>query len=557
MSSVTRVTGMATGMDTDATVKALMKPYQMRIDKLNQDKQLVQWKQDLYRDVLTDLNSFQSSYFDIINPTNNMLSKKAYSDFDVKTYDHGTTNISSGVSASAVTGAVAGTYKVDFTGGQIAVAAGVQSNVSISGALASTKLSDLGGTGVINTSKITISYTQGDGTSGSQDVNIDATMTLSDLAQAINSKTSGAVMARFSELTGKFTVQTSSTGANSKLSITDASATKDLLGKLNLGIALVDETTAGYNIAPQSLSVLITPPGGNPTPVANRSSNSFVIDSVFYSFSASMDNSAIPLPVKADIVVAPNVQNTVDRIKGFIDKYNEIVDKLNTKIDEKKQYTYLPLTADQKSAMKPEEITAWEDKAKVGLLKGDSILSNMLDSMRSAFYDDVKDAGITLSDVGLSTSPDITQRGKILIDETKLKDAIQNKGDQVANLFSKTSTSKPDYSATLNATDRGVRTKEEGIFQRIKDILMDNTRTTPSYKGMILVKAGIKGDFTEYQNILTKDLDDRQKYIDDMTKRMSDKEDQYYAQFAKLETAMNKLNSQSSWLSQQLGTSSK
>ena len=65
--SVTRLTGMATGMDTDTTVKQLMKPYQMRVDKLTQNKQLVQWKQDAYRDIMSDLNSFKSNYFEKSN----------------------------------------------------------------------------------------------------------------------------------------------------------------------------------------------------------------------------------------------------------------------------------------------------------------------------------------------------------------------------------------------------------------------------------------------------------------------------------------------------------
>ncbi len=40
MSSL-RITGLATGMDTDNTIKQLMKPYNMKVDKLKQDKQIV------------------------------------------------------------------------------------------------------------------------------------------------------------------------------------------------------------------------------------------------------------------------------------------------------------------------------------------------------------------------------------------------------------------------------------------------------------------------------------------------------------------------------------
>ena len=555
MSSVTRITGMATGMDTDTTVKGLMKPYQQRLDKMNQDKQLVQWKQDLYRSIMSDINSFKSSFLDVTKPENYMLSKNAYSSYDVKAYDTGTSNISTGVSVSATTGAIAGSYKVDFTGGNIATAAGVQSytangigiqNITVPGnAKADTKLVDIG---VIGATSIDITYNGG----ATKSIAINTNMTLSDLASAINSGTSSGVVARFSELTGKFTIQTANTGATTKISLDTTAAGGNLLEKLNLGTAgttTVSETTANYKIDPMDLSVKITPPGGTGVQVTNASNN-FTADGITYNFSAGAKS--------ADIAVTADTQKTYDRIKGFIDKYNELIGKIGDKIEEKKQYTYLPLTDEQKTSMKAEEITAWEEKAKVGLLKGDSILSNMLTSMRSVFSQAVKDAGINLSEVGLSTSSDVTQRGKIIIDETKLKAAIQTRGDQVANIFSKMSTSQSSYSPDLSVTDRATRFSEEGIFQRLNDILADNIRTTRnSYgkKGLLLEKAGIKGDFSEYSNLLTKDLLDKQTAIDAMVTRMTAKENQYYSQFAKLETAMNKMNSQSSWLAQQLGTS--
>ena len=139
-----------------------------------------------------------------------------------------------------------------------------------------------------------------------------------------------------------------------------------------------------------------------------------------------------------------------------------------------------------------------------------------------------------------------------IFDEAKLKDALQTRGNQVVNLFSQTSVKIPIYSSALSADDRVKRNSDQGIFQRINDIFEDNTKTTGK-KGLLLEKAGIKGNYTEFNNLLTTDMVNKQKYIDLMKTRMATKEDQYYSQFAKLETAMNKMNSQSSWIAQQMG----
>lgn len=554
MSDKLRITGMASGLDIDTTVKQLMKAQSVKVDKVKQDKQIVQWKQELYRDIIGDLNTIKSTYFDVLKSDTYMLSANNYAGFDVTTYDTGTTTTSLYASATAGTGAQTGTYKVDFTGGHLAVAAGVKSNGKITtgsgDATGSTKMSDLG----ISAQDITITYNNGAG-STSKTVAITADTTLSQLTSAINSATSSGVVAKFSELTGQFSIQTSSTGAATTLRL---SGDATFLKKLNLGDGIstsVDETTADYKIVPQDLSVKITPPGGSAVTVDDKSANKFTIDGITYNLLSDKKSDGIT-PVVTDITVTANTQKPYDKIKAFIDKYNEVIEKINTKIQEKVQYDYKPLTDEQKAEMEKEDIDAWEAKAKEGLLKHDSNLENMLTSMRRAFFDEVEGAGVTLGEIGLSTSSDISQRGKIIINETKLKNAIQNNGQQVANLFMKTSTSITSYDPDLSNADRTTRNNEEGIFQRINDILQDYVRTTRNdsgKKGILIEKAGVKGDFTEFNNLLSTQITDKDKIINDLIVKLADKEEKYYLQFSKLEQAMNNMNSQSSWLAQQLG----
>lgn len=533
MSDMLRITGLASGLDVDTMVKQMMKAQNMRLDKVKQDRQVVQWKQDTYRELLGDINTFKSTYFDIIKQDTNMLSANNYAGFDTVTSDGGTSS-SKVVSAAAGSGATPGIYSVKVL--KLAKAPVVEGVKLPINTLRTAKLSDLGVTG---STTMQLTYNN-NGTDNTVTVNIDSDSTISDVMNSISSATLGSVSAKFSELTGKFTIQTANMGSTRSLSLDNGSA--ELLSALGL--------STGAGTGAEDATVEITPPGGGSSTTVTRSTNNFTIDGITYNL-LKQDSLTT-----ASITVTPNVQKTYDKIKTFIDKYNETIAKIQSKLDEKKNYDYKPLTDDQKKDMSDEDIVKWDSKAKQGLLKGDSELQNMLYSLRRGFYDSVKDSGISLSEAGLSTDSNYSEGGKIVINETKLKDAILNHGDQVMNLFMKDSSTAydPDHK-----TDTA-RYEQVGIFERINDTLKDYTRTTRDSsggKGILIKKAGIKGDMSEFDNLLSKDIKDNyDKRISDLVKKLSDKENQYYTQFSQLEVAMQKLNEQSSWLSQQLGAMS-
>ncbi|KRQ85985.1 Flagellar hook-associated protein 2 [Caloramator mitchellensis] len=632
MSNTLRITGLATGLDVDTMVKQLMQGEKAKVDKVKQDRQLIQWTQDLYRDIINDLTSFKNTYFDVLKSDKFILSANNLSGFDATSVDSASSTATPTATATAGAGAQAGIYSVvvnkiakaaTIEGGQINnnnvgtvtitdgyitnsewssktirfnvdgadfditlsdfasnhtindlvndINSKINSNTSLKGKISvtvdgsdkikfnvlgsnqvkisstetdatfsgiekdkvlvpnkNTKLSDLKGFTTDATFTFTLSY---NGTS--KDIIALGTDTIESLMTKINTATSGGAIAKYSELTGRFTVQTANTGANTSLSI-----------NTNLTFLGINTTTQ-YG---QDSEVKITPPGGTEVTIT-KSTNTFTVDGITYSLQSADTNRT------TKITVTSNPQKVFDKIKEFVDKYNEIIDKVNKKLSEKRVYDYKPLTDDQKKDMKEDEIKKWEDKAKEGLLKGDSILQNMVSNLRSAFYEAVEGAGVSLNEIGLSTSSDYTQKGKIIIDETKLKAAIQNNGEQVIKLFTKTSSIAYDSSKTYQG--RTDRNKEEGIFQRIKDILDDNIRTTRNSfgkKGALLEKAGIKGDLTEFNNILYKQLQDKDKLISELNRKLADREDKYYRDFAKLESAMQKLNEQSTWLSTQLSS---
>ncbi|MDW8799698.1 flagellar filament capping protein FliD [Clostridium sp. A1-XYC3] len=360
---------------------------------------------------------------------------------------------------------------------------------------------------------------------------------IDDIIRDIESK--AGVDISYTQLTRQFVMTSTQTGASQTLTGSDTTGT--FLNKI-FGSSSINKTG-------EDATVTLTSNGVSTT--VKQSLNNFTIDGVNYVL-----NGTTTSPISFS--VNSNVNKGFDSIKGFIDSYNELIGKISSAVEEKKQYTYLPLTDEQKKSMSDSEIEKWETKAKQGILSKDSTLENMLLQMRKAFFDGVEGAGTNLFEVGLNTSSDIAQRGKIIIDEEKLKEALKNEPDKVMSLFTQKSTSHSSYSRTMGSDDRKERYNEEGIFNRISDIFEDNIsvfRDSNGRKGTLLEIAGIKGDFTEYKNSITSQIQDKETKIKEMLEKIYDKEERYYKQFAQLETAMNTMNSQSSWLASQLGMS--
>lgn len=60
-----RFSGMATGMDTEAMVEKMIMADKMKIDKIDQDKQYVNWRQEAYIDIISDLRKLQDTFLSL------------------------------------------------------------------------------------------------------------------------------------------------------------------------------------------------------------------------------------------------------------------------------------------------------------------------------------------------------------------------------------------------------------------------------------------------------------------------------------------------------------
>ena len=141
------------------------------------------------------------------------------------------------------------------------------------------------------------------------------------------------------------------------------------------------------------------------------------------------------------------------------------------------------------------------------------------------------------------------------IDETKLRETLQNKPEQAARLLNGDSEEFPAYSRTLSVSEKTTRYAQSGVFQRISDIIEDQITTirdANGKKGILLEKAGVAGDMSATSNTIYTELSNYDKRIADMLDKLETKEEAYFKKFSALETALQKMNQQSSWLTSQM-----
>ena len=234
----------------------------------------------------------------------------------------------------------------------------------------------------------------------------------------------------------------------------------------------------------------------------------------------------------------------IKTIREFVDEYNAALkrtyDAFATQPAEKSSSThakYEPLTDDDKSTMSESAIKSYEDKAKQGILFGDSDLRGLYQSMVNAISPGGNDGAI-LRSIGIETSysGNVTQ---IKLNESKLREALESDPDKVRDAFTK----NKEYGASTN-----------GLMSSIKTTLDKYASASISSPGVLVKKAGSTFSSTSLlSNAMQKQIDSVQTQIEKWQSKMSVKIDYYTRQFTALEKLMNTMNSQSSALSGLMG----
>lgn len=508
-----RIGGLASGMDIDTIVSDLMKAERIPLDKLTQKKQILEWQRDDYR----DMNKLLKELDDMLFINQNSVGREAT--FLKKSV---TSSDDSKVTAKAISAQTNISSKIDV------LSLASSSSWKTSGDINYTaqdidlkfKVKDPGATDYRYAS-----------------VKLTATDTLDNVVSKINSSSLGVTAMKEKINVGttdapiyKETIvfTNNKTGAGVEIAVDDrdpASGTATQTFMSNLGFTW-DSTTGKTLQAHQN--------GQDATIKVNgyemqKSSNTFVINGIEYT-AKGVTSSSVSISSTTD------VDSILDSIVQFVNKYNEVIDKVNGKLTEERYRSYQPLTDEQKKGMDDKTIELWEEKSKSGLLKNDSILSSGLNSMRMNFYSPVTNSTNTkgfnqLAEIGIKTSSNYLEKGKLIIDETKLREKIQENPSAIYQLFN---------------AEGGTDESKTGIAKRLRATI-DDTITNIEEKAGNSLK--VNNQFT-----IGKNLSSVEDQIVRFQDRLTQVEDRYWRQFTAMEKAIQKSNSQMSYLMQQFSS---
>lgn len=618
VNGTTRYTGLSSGLDVDSIVSQLLSAEkEKKLNPLEKKEQTEEWKQDSYRTVISDIQAFADKYFNTTS-SSSLLSAKNLQQYSVSssssavtvsagsgatTGSHtvavsqlatnatlaSTASISSEVtgssapdysslsgdslgitldgtsytvSLSAVTdvsslqtavdtavgsgkltiatnasGCLTMTAAANSGVGSIAIAApnsgasglsslGFASSATVSNRLtASTAtLEDIPGLTFDSSDKAALSI-------NSISFSFDKGTTISEMISDINNSSCGATMS-YDTNTGKLVLTAGASGAGNTLAVTETSSGTNFVSTL-LGTA-----TAGTDAKVTIDNQLLT-----------RSANTFSYNGVSYTL-----NATTAAGEDANISLTTNTDGIYSLINNFVTDYNSLIDTITTQLNQKPDSSYPPLTDDQKENYTEAQLETYDTNAQQGLLYHDSTLEGYLTELRSAVCNSISGVSGSVFNIGIDTSDAYTDYGKLTIDETTLKSAIQSNPDEVVNLFSKSSSSYGGTASvrTYTASQLQTRYSEEGIACRFYDITAKYTSTvkdSAGNRGILIQMAGASSGTSTTDNTLTTQITKDETAISDEKERLSDYTDKLYDKYSTLETYINNMNAQLSALS--------
>lgn len=235
------------------------------------------------------------------------------------------------------------------------------------------------------------------------------------------------------------------------------------------------------------------------------------------------------------ITTKSDTSGIYDMVKDLFKEYNELIKELDTNYYSDPAKKYQMLSDEEKEAMSDKEVEEWEKHIKEGLLSKDGTLYDVIQGLKGVMQGGIEVNGETLylSHFGINTGSYLTtdqnERGVYHIDgdttdmvsganTDKLKSMISTDPDKVATFFSK-------------------------LAQNMRSKLFDMMKTTD-----------YSSSFTIYEDkLMASQYSDYNTKIADATERLNKKQDAYYARFTRMEKAMAKTNAVQSSLSGYFG----
>lgn len=235
------------------------------------------------------------------------------------------------------------------------------------------------------------------------------------------------------------------------------------------------------------------------------------------------------------VTTATDTQAIYDKIKSFLTQYNSLINEMTSLYNADTAKGYEPLTDDEKSAMSDSEVEKWEEKIKSSLLRRDDSLESVMNLMTNAMSQPVTIDGkkYYLSSFGIKTL------GFLNAPENQ-QNAYHIDGDEDDTA---TSGNEDKLMAMINSDPDTVVSFMQQLTTNLYDAIgtkMKSSSVSSIYK--VYNDKEMASEYSDYTTTIKK-----------WEQKLQDQEDAYYKKFSAMETALSKLQSQTSSLSNLFG----
>ena len=531
MSDLLRVTGMYSGIDTESVISQLVEAKSMKVTKIKNEQKKLEWKQTVWQDLNSKIYSLYSGTLSKLRLTT-AYQKKSTTCSD-------TTKATVVASESAVNGTQ--TLKVNhlakagyLTGAELEKK--VDKDGKKSDWTSKDKLSEVNAALVGKTINVTV------GTGDEQKLtSIEITDDMS-IANFVSKLKEAGVNASFDETNQRFFISATGTGTQKEFQLDASGNTLAMLGiDANATYANGSECT---RIAAQDAEIVLN-------------GATFTSDSNTFSINGLTINAVGETTEEISIVTATDYEGVYDTIKEFIEEYNELIIEIDKKYNADSARKYDILTDEEKEAMTDDEIENWENKIKDSLLRKDNMLYSVMNSLTSTMMEGFYTNHLTTAEKEGMTEVDIEK----WYEKNGNKKYLFDFGIKTMSYFEAEDFEHHAYHIDGNEDDETTATNAD----KLKAAIAADPEGTAEFfaglcKGLYEALDKTMGESTDYSSIykvyndkkLKSDYDDYTKKIKEAEDELNDYEDRWYEKFSAMETALAKLQSNSSVVSSML-----
>jgi len=494
-----RLTGLMSGMDTDSLIQELVSARKTKVDTTVKAQKKLEVKQEAWKTLNGKLKTLQNKYI------SNMRFSTAYM--------KKTTKVSNSNVASVITGegAVNGVQELKvnklaktayLTGAEVSKLDGTKAD-------ASTKISELGNIAEDATISCTVNGEV-------KTFNVTAETTISDTLTWL--KNECGLNANFDEKNQRLFVSAKESGAENDFTL---SGTGRALTSLGLSV----KNNGANKIDGQDAEITLN------GATFKSNTNTFDINGLtITALSTTKENESVTVTTQDD------TDGIYDMIKNFLKEYNSIINEMDKLYNADAAKGYEPLLDEEKETMSDTEVEKWEEKIKDSILRRDSNVSKISSALKQAMAGGIEIDGKTmyLSSFGISTMSYFqaadNEKNAYHIDgdaddeatsgnADKLKSMISNDPDTVVNFFTQ-------------------------LSRNVYEAMSNQSKSVDGYRSF--------GSFYDDKK-LKSEYDSYKSKISDLEQKLADYEDKWYKKFAAMETAMAKMQSDTSAVTSLLG----